>query len=53
MEQKYYCKKRLCVLDPDFKTCNACFEKKLAGFTDMDMCKQYNITYIEEELERW
>jgi hypothetical protein len=51
MEQKYYCKKRCIILDKDFETCDTCFKNTQSGFTDLDMCKQFNITYKIEDLE--
>jgi len=49
MEQGYFCKKRCIKLDVDFEICNDCFRRKLSGFEDQDMCKEFNINYIDNE----
>jgi len=51
MDKDYYCNKRCIRIDSDFEICKDCTKRKLSGFEDIQMCKEFNITYISEDKE--
>jgi hypothetical protein len=47
--RRIYCNKRQIEIDKFFIDCDQCFKNKQAGFTEHQMCKDFNITFVEEE----
>jgi hypothetical protein len=44
-----FCNKRQTRVDTEFEICNDCFKKKKSGYKNQNMCKEFNITFLEKE----
>jgi hypothetical protein len=51
MPQNYFCKKRCKKLDHEFEICNDCYKRGLSGYENQSMCREFNVTTLEEDLK--